>query len=272
MHYLDFLRGIHKALQPPTYLEVGIRGGDSLALSRTRSVGIDPAFQIKSELSCDVSLFRTTSDEYFARTDVLRPLGNQRIAYSFIDGMHLFEYALRDFINVEKHSDWSTAIVFDDMLPRSNDEAARDRHTRAWAGDVYKIIPVLQRYRPDLILLRVDTEPTGLLLVLGCDPNSTVLSDKYDEIIAEFVTPDPQVVPTDILTRAGALPPTELLKAPFWRVLRQERSRGTGREKGLQLLRQAIADPSSVPTWRRDPIASVKTRINKMRELVLSST
>jgi len=247
MHYLTFLGGIHKKLQPQTYLEIGVRNGDSLALSRTRSIGIDPAFQVKSEIACEVSLFRSTSDDYFARADVLKPFGGERIGYSFIDGMHLFEYALRDFINVEKHSHWTTAIVLDDMLPRSNDEAARDRHTRAWTGDVYKMIPVLERYRPDLVLLRIDTQPTGLLLILGADPTSTVLSDNYEKIIAEYVTPDPQLVPSDILARRGALPPQAMLKAPFWRLLRQERYKGTGRAAGLPLLRTAIADPSSVP-------------------------
>ena len=112
---------------------------------------------------------RETSDEYFDRADPLAPLGGRRVGLSFIDGMHLAEFALRDFINVERcHR--SGAVVFDDILPRSADEAARGRHTRAWTGDVYKMLGILARHRPDLICLRVGTEPTGLLLVLGLDP------------------------------------------------------------------------------------------------------
>ena len=55
--------------------------------------------------------------------------GGTSLDLSFIDGMHLFEYVLRDFMNVERFSRWDTAIVLDDMLPRDVDEAARDRHT-----------------------------------------------------------------------------------------------------------------------------------------------
>jgi hypothetical protein len=71
--------------------------------------------------------------------------------------MPLFGYALRDFIDVEKHAAWSSLIVFDDMLPRGVDEAAPDRHTNAWTGDVYKIIPALQRHRLDLTVVSLDT-------------------------------------------------------------------------------------------------------------------
>ena len=83
--------------------------------------------------------------------------------------MHLFEYALRDFINVERFADWSSVIVFDDMLPRNVDEAARDRHTKMWTGDVYKVVPVLQKYRPDLTVIQVDTQPTGMAVVFDAD-------------------------------------------------------------------------------------------------------
>ena len=65
VRYLEFLQGLHAALQPPTYLEIGIRRGDSLALSRSSTIGIDPAFSVKAEAPADTALFRETSDEYF---------------------------------------------------------------------------------------------------------------------------------------------------------------------------------------------------------------
>ena len=57
---------------------------------------------------------------------------------AFIDGMHLSEFALRDFIGVERLSRWTGVAIFDDMLP-GVEEAGRDRRTRAWTGDVYKV-------------------------------------------------------------------------------------------------------------------------------------
>ncbi|MEU9170474.1 class I SAM-dependent methyltransferase [Streptomyces sp. NPDC048420] len=256
----EFLRGLHQASANRNYLEIGVNDGRSLTFSRVPSIAIDPAFKVVTEIRCDVHLAKATSDDFFARENPLQhlkggrhplrniarnrsPFGYWRevtLDLSFIDGMHLFEYALRDFINVEKHSDWASVIVFDDMLPRNIDEAARDRHTDAWTGDVYKVIEILNRYRPDLVTVLVDTAPTGQLVVFGADPTSTVLQDNYDEIMAEFNVPDPQKVPETILERTVAVKPEALLEARFWKPLVHARDRGTKRARGLEPLREAL--------------------------------
>src|SRR5919107_2890242 len=113
MHYLDFLAGLHERLAPPTYLESRVRHGDSLALARGPAVGIDPEFELQAELRDDTKLFAETSDEYFDRDDPLAPFGGEPIAFAFIDGMHLAEFVVRDFANVERNAHWSTVVVFD---------------------------------------------------------------------------------------------------------------------------------------------------------------
>jgi hypothetical protein len=219
---------------------------------------------VTCEIRCDVHLVKATSDDFFARRNPLahlkggrhplrnlrrgrHPLGHWRrttLDLSFIEGMHLFEYALRDFINVEKHSDWSSVIVLDDMLPRSVDEAARDRHTTAWTGDVYKLTEILARYRPDLVTVLVDTRPTGQLVVFGADPRNPVLRQKYAEIEAEFDVPDPQKVPETVLERVRAVPPEKLLRAGFWGPLVRARNRGLDRSHGWEPLRGALEQVS----------------------------
>lgn len=262
----EFLRGLHKSSANRNYLEIGVNDGRSLTLSRVPSIAIDPAFKVVTEIRCDVHLAKATSDDFFARNNPLAhlkggrhplrnlrrgrsPLGHWRrttLDLSFIDGMHLFEYALRDFINIEQHSDWASVIVFDDMLPRNVDEAARDRHTNAWTGDVYKVIEILNRYRPDLVTVLVDTEPTGQLVIFGADPSNTVLKDKYDEIIAEFEVPDPQKVPETVLERTTAVKPETLIDASFWTPLVRARNRGTKRSRGWDPLRKSLQPLSSV--------------------------
>ena len=254
----EFLRRIHELARPRNYLEIGVNNGHSLALSRVPSIAVDPAFKVTIPQRVDVHLVKATSDDFFARPDPIRhlrsgrsPLRNLRrgrspfayyrggttVDFAFIDGMHLFEFALRDFMNVERFAHWSSIIVFDDMLPRDVDEAARDRHTSAWTGDVFKVIPVLRQYRPDLTVIPVDTKPTGLLMVLGADPTSRVLKAHYDEIIEAWVTPDPQVIPGDILERRGAVSPEMLFAASFWPDLIRARGRRTRRDKGYQRIR-----------------------------------
>ncbi|MGH8894419.1 MAG: class I SAM-dependent methyltransferase [Actinomycetes bacterium] len=254
MRYLEFLRVLHERLSPATYLEIGVRNGTSLALSRCRSVGIDPAYRVTAELDGDVSLFRTISDEYFSRPEPLAPFGGRPVDLAFIDGLHLFEFALRDFVNVERHAAPSSVVVFDDVFPRTVDEAARERHTKSWTGDVYKVLAILQEHRPDLTCLRVGTEPTGLLVVVGLDPTSTVLVDGYQRLVAEHVTPDPQQVPADILSRITALPPRRVLDAPLWQLLRDAEPAGDP-ERLRMRLREVVR--ASMGERAADPAPSV---------------
>ena len=226
MYYLEFLQALHERLAPRTYLEIGIAGGHSLALSRCRSVGIDPGFQVDQELLAPVSLIRSTSDEYFDRLedDGRTPFEELPIDLAYIDGMHHFEYALRDFIAVERHAGPASVIAFDDVLPRNADEAARDRETLPWTGDVFRIPFALAAYRRDLLQICVDTEPTGTLLVANLDPSSQVLAEHLDDIVRDYVMPDPQPVPSETLRRVNAVEPAKALSMKLWDELRAART------------------------------------------------
>jgi predicted O-methyltransferase YrrM len=242
MQYLDFLSRVHALHQPANYLEIGVRFGHSLALAQCRAVGIDPAYLIEAELSGEVHLKRTTSDEYFTRPDCLDVTDGQPFDFAFIDGMHLFEFGLRDFINTEEHANPWSVVIFDDVLPRNVPEAARQRHTGAWTGDVFPIIEVLRRYRPELVTILVDTAPTGLMFVLGLDPSNTTLRDNYDEIVRDFRRPDPQVVPQQLLDRGGVQTPARVLEAGFWQTLREQRDQPGLPDFHLRLREQLAAD------------------------------
>jgi hypothetical protein len=218
MLYRPFLTSVHELLKPRHYLEVGVREGRSLALAKCPAVGLDPFYGITAELSNQVTLFRTTSDEYFSRPDPLAVTGGEPFDLSFIDGLHLFEFAFRDFVNAEKHSSPNGVIIFDDVLPRTIDEAARHRITQSWTGDVYPMLAVLARYRPELVVLPVSTQPTGLLLVFGLDPHNTVLTDNYDAIMAEYRHEDPQPVPDQFFDRQIMIPPERVLASGLWDV------------------------------------------------------
>jgi predicted O-methyltransferase YrrM len=235
----EFLKALHRLVRPRTYLETGIQLGQSLTLSRVPSIGIDPAFSITSEITADVHLARTTSDEFFARRDPLAHLPTKVVDLAFIDGMHLAEYALRDYLAVERFTTPASVIVFDDMLPRTVDEAARHRHTRAWTGDVYKAALALRDLRPDLIVLEVDTTPTGVVVVLLPDASRDGVLPGYDDWLDVAMAPDPQDVPVEILTRSRARDPEELLASDGWRALPKLRR---GRRVDPDAVRAAFAD------------------------------
>ncbi len=62
----------------------------------------------------------------------------------FIDGMHLFEYALRDFMNVERCAAPGAIVVIDDIFPNHPAQGQRERRTRAWTGDVWRLVETLR--------------------------------------------------------------------------------------------------------------------------------
>jgi hypothetical protein len=224
----QLLETLHERLRPRTYLEIGVQNGKSMTLSRARSIGIDPAFRVSSEILCDVYLARTTSDEFFARDQPLGHFDRPVIDLAFIDGMHLAEYALRDLMNVERHTTPASVIVIDDMLPRDVAEARRLRGSLGsgpWTGDVYKLTESVRRLRPDVVWLEVDTEPTGTVVMLLPDRDATGLSAAYDELVQEYVVPDPQPVPEEVLKRSAAIDPERLLEAPIWDALRNLRGK-----------------------------------------------
>jgi hypothetical protein len=219
----EFLRRLHDVYRPRTYFEIGVNTGLSLSLSRVPTVAVDPAFIITAEIDCDLHLVRARSDEFFARGVPFEHLRGAPVDMAFIDGMHLFEFALRDFINTERYAQWTSVIVLDDMLPRTPKEAARRRHGGAWAGDVYKILPVLHRFRPELLAIPVNTQPTGTLLVLCVDPANASLAQHYNDIIRDYVVEDAQEIPMEIRDRRCALDPSAVLEMPCWATLRAAR-------------------------------------------------
>ncbi|HXH60350.1 MAG TPA: class I SAM-dependent methyltransferase, partial [Fimbriimonadaceae bacterium] len=101
--YYTVLEWIHRAHRPANYLEIGIRHGESIkrALPTTVCVGVDPLPQPSPGMPVKTTIFGVTSDEFFAHEDVRALLGGGRLECAFIDGLHLWEQALKDFINTE---------------------------------------------------------------------------------------------------------------------------------------------------------------------------
>jgi tetratricopeptide (TPR) repeat protein len=188
--YRDVLRRLHELVRPRSYLEIGVETGATLAFAKgaERAIGIDPD---PSKLRRDLvpgcaRVFHETSDAFFARQTRAQALGEHHVDLAFIDGMHWFEYALRDFVNVEAWSSKSSLVVLHDCLPLFPLTASRERRTKFWVGDVWKVVGILRRYRPELRVKIVLTAPSGLCIVRGLDPTSRVLRERLDEIIEEY--------------------------------------------------------------------------------------
>lgn len=203
----QFLAELHKVLEPRLYLEVGVQFGGSLDLAHAAewAVGIDPNPLTAGKGNQEV--YAMTADEFFEHPRY--PVDPARIDFGYIDGSHLFEDVLRDFINVEQYCKPGSVIALDDVLPYNQAIAERVQPPGDWTGDVWKIHDILQVNRPDLELLLVDTAATGTLVVLNPDPSNTKLQDAYESLVKIYSYSD--VVPDHVLNRENTWTPEAAL-------------------------------------------------------------
>jgi hypothetical protein len=190
--YLSVLARILDYVKPRTYIEIGFFQGESLRLAKapTLAIGIDPQPQLTAPLAANQRVFPETSDVFFAGHDLRAELGGLPVDMAFIDGMHYFEFALRDFANIERHCTRNSIILIHDCYPLDWESADRVPRMINWSGDIWRLIVLLKKYRPDLSISTVGTPPTGLGLVRNLDPDSRILFEQYDRLREEVLALD----------------------------------------------------------------------------------
>lgn len=190
LSYVKLLKELHRERLFDWYLEVGCRTGRIFGGARGKTIAVDPFFRATDDVigvKPALFVFQQTSDDFFA-SKMLDTLG-ARLSFSFLDGMHLFEFLLRDIIGAEKASHPGGVIALHDCCPFNHAMTTRDLQNLprgAWTGDVWKLIPILAEYRPDLKVTVLDAEPTGLVLLSNLDPASDVLERHQAEILQRF--------------------------------------------------------------------------------------
>lgn len=194
MEHYHVLRHAHTMLNPRTYLEIGVSSGKSLSMSGadTVAIGVDPLTGVQDQQLfispvCVPHLFKLTSNDFFAQGHLGRLFPKGKLDMAFIDGLHLFEQALMDFVNLEQYATENSVIFIHDCLPVNAAVATRKRDTLVWTGDVWKMIPCLKTLRPDLEIITLPVSPSGLALVRKLDPASRLLATQFDSIVAHFM-------------------------------------------------------------------------------------
>jgi predicted O-methyltransferase YrrM len=188
LRYFRMLSRLHGLLKPEWYLEIGTFTGKSLALAQGNYVAVDPEFRIEHPIvnnaAREMYLIQKTSDDFFASDFIKR----NRIAFNlaFLDGLHIFEALLRDFINAEKAMAPGGVILLHDCCPSNARMAERERPKGHWTGDVWKTLLILMRHRPDLKFEVANAAPTGLVVISNLDPKNKTLEKVYDKAVAEF--------------------------------------------------------------------------------------
>jgi len=206
--YFDVLKRIVETLQPRTYLEIGVFKGESLSLVKapTLAIGVDPEPKLAVALEPNQRVFAETSDAFFAGHDVRAEFGGLPIDLAFIDGMHQFEYALRDFANLERLATPQSTILIHDCYPLDRVTAERERHRPFWSGDIWRLVVLLKKYRPGLAIHTIGTAPTGLAVVRNLDPSSRLLMERHDDLYREFLALDYSYIEDDMPAKLNLYP------------------------------------------------------------------
>jgi hypothetical protein len=186
--YIAWLQRFHETLRPEHYLEIGVDEGTTLALARppTLAIGVDPQPRLGATFQAQTRLFFETSDDFFATSQLRSLLGEKQLGLVFIDGLHVFEQSLLDFINAERFCGPRSVVLFHDTIPLDEVRQRPERQTSFYTGDVWKTVICLKHYRPNIDVFTTATPLTRLTLVLGLDAHSRVLSERYDEAIETF--------------------------------------------------------------------------------------
>jgi hypothetical protein len=195
--YGEFMRFLDVQLCPSGYLEIGTHQGYSTTKLSCDAICIDPNFVVEQNIINTRSrmfLFQMLSDDFFRECDPRSLIHN--IDIGFLDGLHHFEALLKDFINFERCSHPGSIALLHDCLPLNVRMTGRNHQpgpetepaeTRSfWTGDVWRILPILREFRPDLKVTMLDCPPTGLIVCRGLDNRSDVLTFAYERLIARY--------------------------------------------------------------------------------------
>jgi hypothetical protein len=198
--YREWLQRFHDELKPKFYLEIGVQNGSTLILANegTTAFGVDP--EPYAGPTQGTTIFKMTSDEFFTKVYA------SGVDMTFVDGMHLFEFALRDVFNAEVISNPEAVILVHDVLPISPETATREFKDGPWTGDVWKIIPVLRELRPDLKMEVVECAPSGLLVLSGLKPGRLDPAEAVERLntvipLWRDVDPEAYVKPEDLIVK-----------------------------------------------------------------------
>ena len=206
--YSAWLKSFHEALAPEIYLEIGVATGTTIALAQppTLAIGVDPVPMPNIRLNTQTYIFTETSDDFFAGGKLPGILAGRSVRLAFIDGLHVFRQALRDFINVERFCSPQSVVLLHDTLPLDERTQRPDRQSSFYTGDIWKTILCIKGFRPDLEIATIATLPSGLTMVTGLDPRSNVLSENYETVVARFDEMSYSAVENDLPKMLNVVP------------------------------------------------------------------
>lgn len=181
MNRLTVLQKLIEQKQAKTYLEIGVSTGWLFfKIKAPAKVAVDPHFafpwynKVRRLTHAGHSKFyEETSDAFFEKhADVLKEIGGVDVA--FVDGLHTWDQAYRDVLNVLPYLNPGGIILMHDCNPPNEACAypAKDineyrkiaatgaipGYLNSWNGDVWKAVVQLRAQHQDLVAGTIDLD------------------------------------------------------------------------------------------------------------------
>jgi hypothetical protein len=170
-----------------TYLEIGVFAGSVFFdVKAKRKIAVDPEFRfgkfkrtkkiLKNLSNLNASYFEMTSDDFF-KLHAESLFTKKPIDICFVDGMHEYDFALRDVENTLDYLQNDGVIIMHDCNPLSVENAVsfeewKNRNYQGnWNGDVWKTIVHLRSLRKDINVFVLDAD-FGLGIVCKRPPEN----------------------------------------------------------------------------------------------------
>ncbi len=169
IEYLDYIKKNYHEKGIGSYLEVGVRWGDSLAMAKPdcMAVGVDPNFDLKHDLPSLPKLFSMTSDDFFFQcTDEYA----SSFELVFLDGLHEARQTAKDIWHSLDVLKPGGEILVHDVLPISMTVANPESKSHFWTGNVWQSAYAYCGKNYPLKWEFIDAFPSGLLRLYDIDP------------------------------------------------------------------------------------------------------
>lgn len=195
MDRLSCIRSLMKKKKLKNYMEIGVFNGH--ILFRVKSffkIAVDPGFFFDNARRIGKiflnpynifnKYFRKTSDAFFSQ-DAPEVFKNKKVGIALIDGMHEYEFALRDVENTLRYMSDEGVIIMHDCNPLSKEATCTYKEWEArnfegpWNGDVWKTILHLRSARNDLHVFVLDCDH-GLGIITKGENHNVLTFTKGD--------------------------------------------------------------------------------------------
>jgi hypothetical protein len=178
-----------------TYLEIGVfKAKVFFDIKAKNKIAVDPDFKFSTwakfkahflnKTNRAAQFFEHTSDHFF-ENKANHIFDNQPIEIALIDGMHEYQFALRDVLNTINYLSPNGIIIMHDCNPDTAQSASSFKEWEAnqflynWHGDVWKVITYIRSQRPDLTAYVCDTD-FGLGIITKQPNNNTLALSEAD--------------------------------------------------------------------------------------------